>query len=72
MTRTRRVAANTVETGSTTFEPGVVEINDGLAVAAEPLTEESAATEWLGGTITLKPNANGTALEAYHNGKRIK
>ncbi len=66
-----RIAANTIDTGSSVVEPGVVEMDNGQVVAVEPLTEEREGTVWLGGTITLKPNAEGHGFEAFHNGKRL-
>ena len=71
MGRTIRIAANTIDTGSHVVEPGVVKMDNGLVVAVEPLTEECEATVWLGGTITLKRNAEGHGIEAFHNGKRL-
>lgn len=71
MTQTKRVAANVVMTAKETFEPGVVEIDDGHVTRAYRLRAEQERTEWLGGTIILKADDNGRQV-AYHNGKPLK
>lgn len=68
MKRTRRVAAHTIVTDHETVEMGVVQIEDGVVVGYATLVSEQPSTEWIGGTITLKADADGR-LRAYHNGK---
>lgn len=70
MKRVRRVAAHTIVTDHETVDMGVVEIEDGVVVGYAHLTGEQPQTEWIGGTITLKPDADGR-LRAYHNGKNL-
>ncbi len=72
MGKTVRIAANRIVSGSSVVEPGVVTIDNGLAIAVEPLTEERESTLWMTGTITLKPDAEGRGLEAFHNGKPLR
>lgn len=53
------------------FKPGVVEIENGVAVAAYALEGEQPGTIWLGGTITVKPDGGGGPMRAWHKGKPL-
>lgn len=71
MGKTVRIAANRIVTEHSVVEPGVVVIDNGLAVAVEPLTEERESTLWMTGTITLKQDDEGHGLVAFHKGKLL-
>lgn len=67
----RRVAANQVILGDTTFNQCIVEIVDERVVNYYCFEDEMPLTEWLGGIIELRHTEDGT-LKAYKNGKVIK
>ncbi|ATV29440.1 hypothetical protein CTM63_09315 [Prevotella intermedia] len=65
----RRVAANTAICGNERIEPAVIELVGETVVRYSPLTEELAATEWIGGEIVLQGNKD--SLRAYKDGKLL-
>ncbi len=67
----RRVGAHFVETESGILKQCVVEIMGSRVVNYYTFTDELPLTEWLGGTITLQRNEDGT-LQAWQEGKLIK
>lgn len=69
--KNRKIAAHEVEHEGKIYPMHVVVLADGLVTDMFPLTEEIAATEWLGGKIELHYDNNGF-LKAYQNNKRIE
>lgn len=65
----RRVAANTAICGNKRIEPAVIELVGETVVRCFPLTEELAATEWIGGEVVLQDNKG--SLRAYKDGKLL-
>ena len=51
----RRIAANVIKTTTGTIEQGVVVLKTGIVVQTYPFSEEEAMTEWITGTITIRP-----------------
>lgn len=70
MINVRRIAAHEVLIADKTYSPGVVEIVEGKVVSCYKLIGEQAQTEWFGGTIIVKKNAEGYS-KAYYKGKPI-
>lgn len=65
----RRVAANTAICDNEHIEPAVIELVGETVVRCFPLTEEFAATEWIGGEVVLQGNKD--SLRAYKDGKLL-
>ena len=65
----KRVAANTAICGNKRIEPAVIELVSETVVRCFPLTEELAATEWIGGEVVLQGNKGN--LRAYKDGKLL-
>ena len=65
----RRVAANTAICGNERIEPAIIELVGETVVRCFPLTEELAATEWIGGEVVLQGNKD--SLRAYKDGKLL-
>lgn len=66
----RRVGAHTVITESATLTQAVVEIYDGRVANYYEFRDELPMTEWLGGTIIIKRDADGI-LRAQKDGKLL-
>lgn len=66
----RRIGAHKVVTPSATLNQAVVEISDGRVVNYYEFSDELPMTEWLGGTIEVRRNANGM-LQAFKDGRPI-
>ena len=69
--RRRKVAAHRVLNGDEALRMAVVEIADGAVVDIRQLVGEQPSTEWLGGDITLRRDADGI-LRAFHCGRLLK
>lgn len=63
MNRSKRMAANRVVCGDTTYIPGFVESIDGKVVDYGKLNEETAHTEWHQGTIRLVETTTGLIIK---------
>lgn len=70
MRKVRRIAVNSVVVGGSTIVQCVVELYEGIVTGYKFLDCEQAATEWLGGTVELKEDAEGL-VHAYKNGKPL-
>lgn len=62
----RRVGGHTIIIGEQTLSPGIVELMEGRVVNYYALDGELPMTEWLGGTIEIRCNADGI-LQAFKN-----
>ena len=71
MEEMRRIGAHYVVTDSGTLKQCVVEIMEDRVVNYFTFADELPLTEWLGGTIELKRNAEGI-LQAWQEGKLLK
>ena len=67
----RRIGANIIETSEGTIEQGIVVIEDGIVLKAYPFTEEEPMTEWIVGTITLRPDNDGK-FRAYKDNQPLR
>lgn len=52
--RIKRIAVNTLLVDELSIHPAVVELQGNRVLSFQPLTEEIAMTEWVGGTLRLK------------------
>lgn len=55
--------------GGNVLEQAVVEIADGRVVNYYEFREELPMTEWLGGTIEIERDEEGTLVALWHNKK---
>ena len=65
----RRVAANTAICDNERIEPAVIELVGETVVRCFPLTEELAATEWIGGEVIIQGKQG--ELRAYKDGQLL-
>ena len=68
----RRVAAHEVDVcGKETLSMAVVEISEGRVANYYTFSDELPMTEWLGGSIEIKKNEDGS-LSAYWQGTLLE
>ena len=67
----RKIAAHRLETPTGVIHLGVVVIREGIVEDCFPFSGEMPFTEWLGGTIVVRPDDNGM-LRAFQDGVMLE